>query len=455
MNVRCSTTSISALVLSLCLVTSIPVALSNASTWNELTIKLPFGSMWNFLAPLGFAYLGIVAIGLIVLWTGYRKRERWAWFVILIALLFFYFPSYVLPVVLQSRRFGWPHLLDFLGIFRVGGWWHCWIASLRPNYIGGLACVPFEILIRPLEFFVMSIALLLPVKAFFLKPVPHQPGTRTKIAALLGKRTWVWVIALLLAIAIAVAFTVRSCVASSQNSVTENLQSKVMPFTPHPMVAVTLAKAENAVAMPDAGQEDAIVVAVVRDGAVFLGQEKVDPSQLGSRIRDKLAGKTDETIYLRADARANYRDVEDVIDAIRSAGAEEFGLLTQRKEEAQPEDYLWIGNPLLKSVGLEVFIPSSPKTPRRGSSPPDNTIVVHVVYRPNAAPAYTINAADVTHTELQSKLTEIYSSRSDRVMFVTGDDNLRFSDIADVIDIGRASNVDHIGLMTPGIITGN
>jgi hypothetical protein len=152
MNVRSSATSISALVLSLCLVTSIPAALSNASTWNELTIKLPLGSMWNFLAPLGFAYLGIVAIGLIVLWAGYRKRERWAWFVMLIALLFFYFPSYVLPVVLQSQRFGWPHLLDFLGIFREGGWWHCWIASLRPNYIGGLACVPLEILIRPLEF---------------------------------------------------------------------------------------------------------------------------------------------------------------------------------------------------------------------------------------------------------------------------------------------------------------
>jgi len=411
--------------------------------------------MWNFLAPSGFAYLGIVAIGLIVLWTGYRRRERWAWFVILIALLFFYFPSYVLPVLLQSRRFGWPHLLDFLGIFRVGGWWSCWIASLRPNYIGGLACVPFEILIRPLEFFVMSIALLLPVKAFFWRPIPQQPGMRSKREALLGKRTWVWVIALILVIAIAVSFIVRSLVASNQNSVAENRQPNIMPFAPRPMVAVTLAKAGNAVAMPDAGQEDAVVVAVLRDGAVFLGQNKVDPTQLGSCIRDKLADKTEKTIYLRADARANYRDVEDVIDAIHSAGAEEVGLLTQRKEEAQPQDYLWIGNPLLKSVGLEVFIPSSPETARRVSSPPDRTIVVHVAYRPNAAPAYTINAADVPHAELQAKLTEIYSSRSDRVMFVTGDGNLRLSDIADVIDIGRASNVDHIGLMTPEIIAGN
>jgi len=302
---------------------------------------------------------------------------------------------------------------------------------------------------------VMSIALLLPVKAFFWRPIPQQPGMRSKREALLGKRTWVWVIALILVIAIAVSFIVRSLVASNQNSVAENRQPNIMPFAPRPMVAVTLAKAGNAVAMPDAGQEDAVVVAVLRDGAVFLGQNKVDPTQLGSCIRDKLADKTEKTIYLRADARANYRDVEDVIDAIHSAGAEEVGLLTQRKEEAQPQDYLWIGNPLLKSVGLEVFIPSSPETARRVSSPPDRTIVVHVAYRPNAAPAYTINAADVPHAELQAKLTEIYSSRSDRVMFVTGDGNLRLSDIADVIDIGRASNVDHIGLMTPEIIAGN
>jgi len=40
-------------------------------------------------------------------------------------------------------------------------------------------------------------------------------------------------------------------------------------------------------------------------------------------------------------------------------------------------------------------------------------------------------------------------------MFVQGDDNLRFSDIADVIDIGIASNADHIELMTQGVTAGN
>ena len=449
MKFRLSTPSISAWLFSLCLVMSIPAALSNASTWNELTIKLPYGAMWNFLAPLGFAYLGIVAIGLIVLWTGFRKRERWAWFVMVIILLCFSFPSSVLPVLLEIHRFGWPILVDLLGAFRADG--HCWIVSLRPNYSVGIGCAFVPILIGLLSFFVMSVALLLPVKAFFWRPDPPQPGVRTKIAAQSKIKTWVWVLALLLVIAIAVAFMLRSLIALSQNNAAEIQQVNMTIFAPYNMVAVVLAKAENSVAMPDAGQDGAIVVAVTRDGMVFLGQERVDPDQLGSRIRDKLANKTDKTIYLRADARAQYRDVENAIDAMRGAGAEEVELLTQRKEDTQLGDRLWTGNPLLKSVGLEVFIPFPPETPARGSSPPDRAIVVQVIYRPNAAPAYKINAADVAHVDLQSRLTVIFANRAERVMFVEGDDNLRFSEVVDVIDIGKGSDVDHIGLLTPGI----
>jgi biopolymer transport protein ExbD/biopolymer transport protein TolR len=97
-------------------------------------------------------------------------------------------------------------------------------------------------------------------------------------------------------------------------------------------VAVDMAKVDNPTAMPDADKEDAIVVAVTRDGAVYLGQNKVDPSELGSQVRDKLQDKTDKMIYIRADERAQYKVVEDAIDDVRTAGVEEVGLLTQRRE---------------------------------------------------------------------------------------------------------------------------
>jgi biopolymer transport protein TolR len=97
-------------------------------------------------------------------------------------------------------------------------------------------------------------------------------------------------------------------------------------------VAIDMAKVDNAVAMPDADKEDAIVVAVTRDGGVFLGQDKVDSSQLGRLVQDKLADKPGKTIYVRADARAQYKAVEDAIDNVRTAGVDEVGLLTQKKE---------------------------------------------------------------------------------------------------------------------------
>jgi biopolymer transport protein ExbD/biopolymer transport protein TolR len=97
-------------------------------------------------------------------------------------------------------------------------------------------------------------------------------------------------------------------------------------------VAIDMAKVQNATAMPDADKEDAIVVAVTRDGGLFLGQDKVAVTELGTRVSEKLADKPGKTIYVRADARAQYRTVEDAIDAVRTAGVEDIGLLTQQRE---------------------------------------------------------------------------------------------------------------------------
>jgi biopolymer transport protein TolR len=104
--------------------------------------------------------------------------------------------------------------------------------------------------------------------------------------------------------------------------------------------------------------------------------------------------------------------------------------------------------------GLDALVPQPPKNPQQQQQPNDRTIVVQVIYRPGQQPAYKINETDVNHSDLLPKLTEIYANRAERVMFVRGDDDVNFAYIADVIDIGRAANVDHIGLMTPKIQAG-
>ena len=100
-------------------------------------------------------------------------------------------------------------------------------------------------------------------------------------------------------------------------------------------VQIDLAQANNSTLMPDADKEDAVVVAITRDGGVFLGPNKVDPSQLGSLVRDMLADKTDKTIFVRADARAQFKSVEDAIDDVRTAGVETVNLLTARRDNTQ------------------------------------------------------------------------------------------------------------------------
>ena len=104
--------------------------------------------------------------------------------------------------------------------------------------------------------------------------------------------------------------------------------------------------------------------------------------------------------------------------------------------------------------GLDALVPQPPKDQTKQPPQNDRTIVVQVLYRPGATPAYKINETDVDKRDLLPKLTEIYANRAERVMFVRGDDDLNFAYIAEVIDIGRAANVDHIGLMTPKIQAG-
>ena len=99
-------------------------------------------------------------------------------------------------------------------------------------------------------------------------------------------------------------------------------------------VQITLPKENAATPMPDASKDDAVTIAVTRDGSVWLGQNIVpDPSSsLGSSVSTLLADKTDKTVYFRADARAQFKAVEDAIDDVRTAGVDNVALLTQRTE---------------------------------------------------------------------------------------------------------------------------
>ncbi|MGE0405645.1 MAG: biopolymer transporter ExbD [Candidatus Korobacteraceae bacterium] len=97
-------------------------------------------------------------------------------------------------------------------------------------------------------------------------------------------------------------------------------------------VSVDLAKTDNPIQMPDADKEDALLVAITRDGKVFFGTDQTPPDQLTGKVQDQLANRVDKRVFVRADARARYGNVVEVVDNIRAAGVDQLGLLTDQRK---------------------------------------------------------------------------------------------------------------------------
>jgi biopolymer transport protein ExbD/biopolymer transport protein TolR len=97
-------------------------------------------------------------------------------------------------------------------------------------------------------------------------------------------------------------------------------------------VNVNMAKVNNPLAMPDADKEDALLVVVMQDGKIYFGTDQVNLDGLTQKVKDRLSNRVDKRVYLRADARARFKYVVDVVDNVRSAGVDQLGLLTEQKK---------------------------------------------------------------------------------------------------------------------------
>ncbi len=109
----------------------------------------------------------------------------------------------------------------------------------------------------------------------------------------------------------------------------------------------------------------------------------------------------------------------------------------------------------LEPKGLEALVPQPPKDPQSQVTPTDRTIVVQVIWAgANDRAKLKINQDDVAWTDLQAKLEDIFKTRAERVMFVKGDSDVPFLEVAQVIDIAHAAQVDKVGLITAKIEQG-
>jgi len=106
-----------------------------------------------------------------------------------------------------------------------------------------------------------------------------------------------------------------------------------------------------------------------------------------------------------------------------------------------------------------VIVPATPRGetvlaphPARRDVKPADAVVLEVIKDAGGAVDFRINQQPVAKGELQSRLAAVFATRAQRVLFVKGDDQLSFTQVAEVIDIGHSAGIDQIGLMTPGTV---
>lgn len=102
---------------------------------------------------------------------------------------------------------------------------------------------------------------------------------------------------------------------------------------------VNMVKTHNDIKMQEADKEDAILIAITRDGKDFLspGNMLIQPGDLAGKVKDLQTNRSDKTVYIRADARARFSSVTDVVDNLRTAGVDQVGLITESVKDKKKD----------------------------------------------------------------------------------------------------------------------
>jgi len=115
-------------------------------------------------------------------------------------------------------------------------------------------------------------------------------------------------------------------------------------------VSVQMPVTRNAVAVPNADAQDALVVALTADGTAYLGVDRIPTPALAARVRSILSTRKEKTLYIKADARVPYARLVEVIDAVQRSGVDGLTLLTAQQDG--PDQ----GNRLVSPKGLEMRV---------------------------------------------------------------------------------------------------
>jgi biopolymer transport protein ExbD len=104
----------------------------------------------------------------------------------------------------------------------------------------------------------------------------------------------------------------------------------------------------------------------------------------------------------------------------------------------------------LTPKGLEALVPQPPPPNQKVQEDNSRTVVITI----NKDKSRLINQEPTDEAKLGSRLEEIFKTRAERVVFVKGDNDLEFREVAKAIDIAHGAGIDKVGLMTAKVEAG-
>jgi len=98
-------------------------------------------------------------------------------------------------------------------------------------------------------------------------------------------------------------------------------------------ITVNLPKAKNPLDAPDADKKEAVVVALNREGRIYLAKTQISEADLSEFLLRRFTGaEIDKTIFLKADTAVEYGRVVNIVNQCRKAGVDRIGLMTEKEK---------------------------------------------------------------------------------------------------------------------------
>jgi biopolymer transport protein ExbD len=188
-------------------------------------------------------------------------------------------------------------------------------------------------------------------------------------------------------------------------------------------VSVQLATTGSATAMPEADKDDAWIVTVSADGSLYFGMDPVTPESLVDEMKRRPRNR-DAQLYIKADARVPFAQVEKVLAVAHIDFFQSAVLLTSQQEASIP-------GTLVPPQGLEVQM--SPALPAGKVA-----TVVQLVNSGRHSPSLSINGDQIPWPALQSTLRQHFEKGDDKVILLKADGQLPFADVVRVIDASQS-----------------